>query len=146
MGKGIAMTNGTDLVTESALPSGGAGLGGETGQRGCKRPGCGNVVPVSGRGRARVFCSDACSRRFHNAARSAGGEGGALSSGQAADPLVALDALVRQAGALITLVRGQVAALDAEVVAAQLARVSVLDHPTLSRWRLSSAHFEGSRP
>jgi hypothetical protein len=115
------MTDVTDVVTESALPSGGTALGEEPGQRGCKRPGCGNPVPVSGRGRTRVFCGDACSRRFHNAARSAGGDGGAVSSGQAADPLVALDALIRQAGALITLARGQVAALDAEVVAAQLA-------------------------
>src|SRR6266851_3813836 len=115
------MTDVTGVVTEAALPCGGAALGEEPGQRGCKRPGCGNLVAVSGRGRTRVFCSDACSRRFHNAARSAGGDGGAVSSGRAADPLVALDALIRQAGSLITRARGQVAALDAEVVAAQLA-------------------------
>ena len=96
------MTDVTDVVTESALPSAGAALGGEPGQRGCKRPGCGNPVPVSGRGRTRVFCSDACSRRFHNAARPAGGDGGAVAPGQAADPLVALDALIRQAGSLVT--------------------------------------------
>ena len=69
---------------------------------------------MSGRGRTRVFCGDACSRRFHNAARPAGGDGGAVSSGQAADPLGALEALIRRAGALVTLARGQVAALDAE--------------------------------
>ena len=97
------------------------GPGGEPGQRRCKRPGCGNLVPVSGRGRTRVFCGDACSRRFHNAARSPGGDGGGVSPGQAADPLGALEALIRQAGSLVTLARGQVAALDAEVVAAQLA-------------------------
>ena len=118
------MTDVTDVVsvvTESVLPSGGTVLGGEPGQRRCKRPGCGNLVPVSGRGRARVFCGDACSRRFHNAARSAGGDAGAVSPGQAADPLGALEALIRQAGAVVTLARGQVAALDPEVVAAQLA-------------------------
>jgi len=72
------MTDVADMVTESVLlPSGGTVLGGEPGQRRCKRPGCGNLVPVSGRGRARVFCGDACSRRFHNAARSAG-DGGAV--------------------------------------------------------------------
>ena len=93
------MTDVTDVVTESVLlPSGGTVPGGEPGQRRCKRPGCGNLVPVSGRGRTRVFCGDACSRRFHNAARSAGGDGGAVSSGQAADPLGALEALIRQAG------------------------------------------------
>ena len=74
-----------------------------------------------GRGRTRVFCGDACSRRFHNAARSAGGDGDAVPPGQAADPLGALEALIRQAGAVVTLARGQVAALDPEVVAAQLA-------------------------
>ena len=78
-------------------------------------------VPASGRGRTRVFCWDACSRRFHNAARSAGGDGGAVSPGQAAHLLGALEALIRQAGSAATLARGQVAALDAEVVAAQLA-------------------------
>ena len=116
------MTDGTDVVAESVLlPSGGTALGGEPGERRCKRPGCGNLVPVSGRGRTRVFCGDACSRRFHNAARSAGGDGDAVPPGQAADPLGALEALIRQAGSLVALARGQVAALDPEVVAAQLA-------------------------
>jgi hypothetical protein len=115
------MTDVTDVVAEPVLPSGGGTLGGEPGQRGCKRPGCGNPVPASGRGQTRVFCSDACSRRFYNAARPAGGDGAAVPPGQAADPLVALDALIRQAGSLVTLVRGQVAALDPEVVAAPLA-------------------------
>ena len=110
------------VVTESVLlPSGGTALDGEPGERRCKRPGCGNLVPVSGRGRIRVFCGDACSRRFHNAARPAGGDGGAVPPGPAADPLGALEALIRQAEPLVALARGQVAALDAEVVAAQLA-------------------------
>ena len=78
MGRGIS-TAMTGVVAESALPSGGTAMGGEPGQRGCKHPGCGNPVPVSGRDRTRVFCSDACSRRFHNAARSAGGDGETVS-------------------------------------------------------------------
>jgi hypothetical protein len=123
--KGISMTDVADVVsvvTEPVLlPSGGTALDGEPGQRRCKRPGCGNLVPVSGRGRTRVFCGDACSRRFHNAARAAGGDAGAVPPGQAADPLGVLEALIRQAGSLVALARGQVAALDAEVVAAQLA-------------------------
>jgi hypothetical protein len=85
----------TDTVTEPVLRSGGTVPGGEPGQRRCKRPGCGNLVPVSGRGRARVFCGDACSRRFHNALRSPGGGGDAVSPGQAADPLGALELLIR---------------------------------------------------
>jgi hypothetical protein len=133
MGKeGTSMTDVTDAVTESALPCGDTALGGGPGQRCCKRPGCGNLVPVSGRGRARMFCGDACARRFHNAARSAGGDTGGVSSAQAADPLGALEALIRQAGALVTLARGQVAALDAEVVAAQLAEAE-------AAWRRAEA-------
>src|SRR6266568_5840644 len=115
------MTDVTDVVTEPVLSCAGTVPGGEPGQRRCKRPGCGNLVPVPGRGRARVFCGDGCSRRFHNAARSPGGDGGAVSPGQAADPLGALEALIRQAGSVVTLARGQVAALDPEVVAARLA-------------------------
>jgi hypothetical protein len=114
--EGISMT---DVTAGPALP--GPCVAGEAGPRRCKRPGCGNLVPVSGRGRTRVFCGDACSRRFHNAARSAGGDGGTLSPEQAADPLGALETLIRQAGSLITLARGQAAALDPEVVAVQLA-------------------------
>ena len=50
------VTDVVSVVTESVLlPSGGTVLGGELGQRRCKRPGCGNPVPVPGRGRARVF-------------------------------------------------------------------------------------------
>ena len=48
------MTDGTDVVAGSVLlPSGGTALDREPGERRCKRPGCGNLVPVSGRGRIR---------------------------------------------------------------------------------------------
>ena len=35
----------------------------------CKRPGCGNTLPVQDRGRTRQFCSTECARRYHNDAR-----------------------------------------------------------------------------
>jgi len=108
----------TEVTAGSALP--GPGVTGESALRVCKRPGCGNPVPWSSRGRTRLFCGDACSRRFHNAARPAAG-GVAVSSEQAGDPLGALEALIGQAGSLITLARGQAAALDPETVAVQLA-------------------------
>ena len=59
----------TEMTAGPALP--GPGVAGESVPRVCKRPGCGNPVPGSGRGRTRLFCGDACSRRFHNAARPA---------------------------------------------------------------------------
>jgi hypothetical protein len=99
----------------------GPGVAGDSAPRVCKRTGCGNPVPGSGRGRTRLFCGDACSRRFHNAARPAVGSGVAVSPEQAGDPLGALAALIGQAGPLITLARGQAAALDPETVAVQLA-------------------------
>jgi len=108
----------TDVTAGPVLP--GPGGSGDAAPRRCKRPGCGNLVPPPGRGRTRLFCGDVCSRRFHNAARSAGGEG-AVSSEQASDPIAALEALIGQAGSLIALARGQAAALDPETVAVQLA-------------------------
>jgi len=102
---------------ELAVP----GVAADAGQRVCKRPGCGNLVPVAGRGRTRVFCGDVCSRRFHNAARPAAGGGVAVSPEQAGDPLGALAALITQAGSLLEMAREQAAALDPEMVAVQLA-------------------------
>lgn len=96
------------------------GVAGDAGQRVCKRPGCGNLVPAAGRGRTRLFCGDVCSRRFHNAARPVAG-GGAVSPEQAGDPLGALAALIAQAGSLLEMAREQAAALDPEMVAVQLA-------------------------
>ena len=57
------------MTEVTAGPALGPGVAGESALRVCKRPGCGNPVPWSGRGRIRVFCGDACSRRFHNAGR-----------------------------------------------------------------------------
>jgi hypothetical protein len=109
----------TEVTAGPALP--GTEVAGDSAPRVCKRPGCGSLVPLPARGRTRLFCGDACSRRFHNASRPAAGSGVAVSPEQAGDPLVALEALIGQAGSLITLARGQAAALDPETVAVQLA-------------------------
>ena len=61
----------------------------------CKRPGCGNPMPVRDRGRTPVFCSDDCARRYHNDARPP-----AAAADSGADPLAALDAVTRQAAVL----------------------------------------------
>jgi hypothetical protein len=108
----------TDVTAGPALAV--PGVAGDAGQRVCKRPGCGNLVRVAGRGRTRLFCGDVCSRRFHNATRPAAG-GGLVSPEQAGDPLGALAALIAQAGSLLEMAREQAAALDPETVAVQLA-------------------------
>lgn len=67
----------------------------------CKRPGCGNPLPpAGGRGRARQFCSPACARRFHNAARRA-------PASADPDPLAALESLLRQAAPLLRAARAR---------------------------------------
>ena len=115
------MTDVTDVVMESVLPVAVLSRAGSPVSVVASGLAAGTWFRCPGAAGLAVFCGDACSRRFHNAARSPGGDGGAVSPGQAADPLGALEALIRQAGSVVTLARGQVAALDPEVVAAQLA-------------------------
>src|SRR6266545_3369408 len=86
----------------------------------CKRPGCGNALPAHDRGRTRQFCSDECARRYHNDAR-VPAPAAALSSDGSADPLAALDAVIRQAAVLTRAAREQAASLDPARVRAQLA-------------------------
>ncbi len=47
------------------------------GARRCKQPGCGTQLPAAtGRGAPRLFCSPACSRKWHNDNRLAAGAAG----------------------------------------------------------------------
>ncbi|MGH3123063.1 MAG: hypothetical protein ACRDND_18835, partial [Streptosporangiaceae bacterium] len=85
----------------------------------CKRPGCGNTVPARDRGRTRVFCSDDCARRYHNDARIPAAA--PLPADSPADPLTALDAVIRQAAVLTRAAREQAAGLDPARVRAQIA-------------------------
>ena len=86
----------------------------------CKRPGCGNILPAGERGRARQFCGDACARRYHNDAR-VPVLSGAAPADSPADPLAALDTVIRQAAVLTRAAREQAAALDPARVRAQIA-------------------------
>jgi hypothetical protein len=74
----------------------------------CKRPGCGNPLPVTGRtrGRARQFCSNECARRYHNDARIPAPRS---ATAETDDPLAALDALIRHVAVLVRAARDQVA-------------------------------------
>ena len=87
----------------------------------CKRPGCGNPLPAQDRGRSRQFCSSDCARRYHNDARTPAPAAQQLPADLAADPLAALDAVIRQAAVLTRAAREQAAGLDPARVRAQIA-------------------------
>jgi len=85
----------------------------------CKRPGCGNALPGQDRGRTRQFCSDECARRYHNDARVPAPA--AVPADSSADPLAALDTVIRQAAVLTRAARDMAAGLDPARVRAQIA-------------------------
>ena len=84
----------------------------------CKRPGCGSPLPDQDRGRTRQFCSHDCATRYHNGLRI---PAPAPAADSTADPLAALDALLRQAAVLARAAREQAAGLDPARVRAQIA-------------------------
>ena len=85
----------------------------------CKRPGCGNVLPARDRGRSRQFCGTECARRYHNDARVPAPA--ALAADSSADPLAALDAVIRQAAVFTRAAREMAASLDPARVRVQIA-------------------------
>jgi hypothetical protein len=85
----------------------------------CKRPGCGSPLPEQGRGRSRQFCSRDCASRYSNGLRIPAAA--AAPADSTADPLAALDALLRQAVQLARAGREQAAGLDPARVRAQIA-------------------------
>src|SRR5208283_4620378 len=86
----------------------------------CKRPGCGNTLPAQDRGRARQFCGTDCARHYHNDARIPA-PAAPPGPDSAADPLTALDTVIRQAAVLARAAREQAAGLDPARVRAQIA-------------------------
>src|SRR5205807_10592368 len=64
--------------------------------RRCKQPGCGTELPAAtGRGAPRVFCSPACSRKWHNGSRLADGPGQQRAAADGG-PLAGLQQLLAQ--------------------------------------------------
>ena len=102
-------------------PSPAAGL------RRCKQPGCGAELPAAaGRGAPRLFCSPACSRKWHNDNRSAAGaatgqQAAALTGPADGGPLAGLHQLLTQAAGLVSAAAAQLAAADPGKVTAALA-------------------------
>src|SRR6266567_2674424 len=93
----------------------------------CKRPGCGNPLPARDRGRARQFCGAECARRYHNDARISAPA--ATAADTPADPLAALEGVIRQAAVLIRAARQQAAGLDPARVRAQVAEAEAARAP-----------------
>ncbi len=93
------------------------------GARRCKQPGCGAGLPAAtGRGAPRVFCSPACSRKWHNDSRvSASPPAAAQQAAVAAGPLAGLHQLLTQAAGLVAGAAAQLAAADPGRVTATLA-------------------------
>ena len=93
------------------------------GARHCKQPGCGAELPAAtGRGAPRLFCSPACSRKWHNDSRlSASPPAAGQQAAAAAGPLAGLHQLLTQAAELVGAAAAQLAAADPGRVTATLA-------------------------
>ena len=95
------------------------------GPRRCKQPGCGTELPAAtGRGAPRLFCSPACSRKWHNDNRSAAAgdqQATALADPSDGGPLAGLHQLLTQAAGLASAAAAQLAAADPGKVTAALA-------------------------
>src|SRR2546429_6519797 len=95
--------------------------------RRCKQPGCGTELPAAaGRGAPRLFCSPACSRKWHNDNRSAAGaaagqQAAALAGPADSGPLAGLHQLLTQAAGLVSAAAAQLAAADPGKVTTALA-------------------------
>ena len=92
------------------------------GARHCKQPGCGAELPAAtGRGAPRLFCSPACSRKWHNENRLAPAAAGQQQAPAAGGPLAGLQQLLAQAADLAGAAAAQLAAADPGRVTATLA-------------------------
>ena len=91
-------------------PLNGAPPGADSARR-CKQPGCGAQLPAAtGRGAPRLFCSPACSRKWHNDNRLTADAAGQQQA--AAGPLAGLQQLLTQAAELAGAAAAQLAAAD----------------------------------
>src|SRR5271166_3718802 len=110
----------TDQITSQALLL--PGPPAVDGARRCKQPGCGTELPAAtGRGAPRLFCSPACSRKWHNDHRSATGQQAADPGLMAGGPLASLHQLLNQAASLVTDATIELAAAEPGRVTAALA-------------------------
>ena len=114
----------SQMIDQSLLPGPLAGTAapGAPSARRCKQPGCGSELPAAaGRGAPRLFCSPACSRKWHNDHRPAVEQQAPAGSGQASGPLAAPHQLLTDAASLVADAAAELATADPGRVTAGLA-------------------------
>ena len=116
------------------------------GARHCKQPGCGAELPAAtGRGAPRLFCSPACSRKWHNDSRmSSGAPAAGQQAAVAAGPLAGLHQLLTQAAGLVTDAAAQLAAADPGRVTATLAAADAARHQAQAETAVALAQAAGA--
>ena len=113
--------------------------------RRCKQPGCGAELPAAtGRGAPRVFCSPACSRKWHNDNRLAAATSGPLQAAAADGPLAGLQQLLAQAAELAGAAAAQLAAADPGRVAAALAAADAARRQAQAETAVAQAQAAGA--
>lgn len=137
------MTDMTDQVNGQVPVPGLAGVAAPpvTGDpRRCKQPGCGIELPAAaGRGAPRLFCSPACSRKWHNGSRAAGQPQPA-----AAGVLAGLQQLLAQAAELTGAAAAELAAADPGRVSAVLAAADAARRQAQAETAVAQAQATGA--
>ena len=126
-------------LTAAALP-------GAPDKRRCRQPGCGSELPaVTGRGAPRLFCSPACSRKWHNDHRPAAGQQAAADPGPApGGPLAGLHQLLAQAASLVASAAAELAAADHGRVSAALAAADAASRQAQAETAMALAQAAGA--
>jgi hypothetical protein len=110
--------------------------------RRCKQPGCGIELPAAaGRGAPRLFCSPACSRKWHNGSRAgAAGQPQTAASGA----LAGLQQLLAQAAGLTGAAAAELAAADPGRVSAALAAADAARRQAQAETAVAQAQATGA--
>ena len=111
----------------------------------CKQPGCGTELPAAtGRGAPRVFCSPACSRKWHNGNRLAADGPGQQRAAADGGPLAGLQQLLAQAAELAGAAAAQLADADPGRVTAALAAADAARRQAQAETAVAQAQAAGA--
>src|SRR5512138_24633 len=127
------------------MPAGVAAQPAADAPRRCKQPGCGAELPAAtGRGAPRLFCSPACSRKWHNDNRLAASTAGQQQPAAPGGPLDGLTRLLAQAAQLAGAAAAQLAAADPGRVAAALAAADAARRQAQAETAVAQAQAAGA--